>query len=255
MERNNKSSLIYGLVLILIAFLVIVAVFLMSDRSPRSDIQLPDEAPQVTDQTNFNSVGSNGFVQITVDNVLSVVETLHRPKEYQQTVVVSYGEEPDESDEKITCVTNGAVYRADFVRNGGTETLLTDGSTAWLWHSDDKHPVSVSVNGTVTIDDLMAIPTYELLLKEDPAKIVNADYVVLQDPLVQCVYVSVEEDDILREYWIELQTGLLFQATVTNEDQTVYSVYQESFELLSPEDEIFVSAFTLPDGSAPFSVE
>lgn len=254
MNRKNGSSLFYAVVLIVIAFLIVVTVFVLSEKREYSFIVLPDAYADQTAKPDAAGSDQNSFVRVTVNNVLSVVETLHRPTSYRQSYVTSYGDE-EQTTKTVTVLSNGRILRADTVSSIGESTVLTDGSVAWTWHSDDLNPVKVTLNGSISADDLIGIPTYESLLSVDPATLTDAEYIALRESPIQCIYVAAQENDMVMEYWIGIESGLLFQANASADGQQIYTTYQEDLEVLAPEDEIFSSSFVLPDGSDPFSAE
>ena len=254
MDRKNKSSLLYAAILIISAFLIVVAVFLLTQKNQSSFIILPEQQQQVSDQSPALGTEHNDFLQVTVDNVLSVVKTLHRPNSYLQKFVVFYDDNTAPA-KTVTLVSGSGKYRVDSETVFGTSTIVSDGESVWMWHSADMNPVKVLPNETVTADDLVGIPTYEGLLSVSPDTITDADHIVLPETADQCIYVSCQEDNIVTEYWIGIESGLLLQASVSVDGDQIYNSYQESLEILSPEDEIIQHSFIFPDGMSVFSEE
>lgn len=254
MNRKNNASLFRAIILIIIAFLLVVAVFLFSKRNQTSSITLPDASPEQSVPADSDGSQKPGFVQVTTDNVLAVVETLHRPSAYRQTYTVTYTEDAGHTTQKISVLINGKFLRVDTVINGGTNTVLSDGTDVWQWHTEDMRPVKIPLSAQITPDDLIGIPTYESLLSLSNSDLSRAEYVTLQQN-IDCIYVASQKDNTEIEYWIDISSGLLYLAQMTVGEQIVYTVCQGSLEILTPEDETFHQNYVLPNGSIPFSAE
>ena len=253
MKKRKTSPLIAAIVIVL-AFFLMIAVFLLSGKEQSVPITLPDAAPGQTQQQDELQTELDNFVQITPDNVQQVVKTLARPTSYHQIYTVTIAEGERRSAQIVDMWTNGDMLRADITSDTGVSSILTNKKTAFLWYSDDNVPVEIPLNDTISPDDLLGLPTYELLLNDDPAFITQASYLALQESVLQCIYVSVQDtDELLKEYWIDIDTGLLYKANITLNNQLIYSAEQEELHILAPEDEAFLDQFLLPDGSAPFS--
>ena len=258
MDRNQgrKPSVLSAMILIIIAFILIVAVFYLSGNGTDSPIVLPDNLSDQTQKPNDEISTPDNFLQVTAENVQSVVATIHRPVSYHQvcTVTITQGERT--ISQSIDIWVDGHLLRADVSSETGTASVLTDGSIAYLWHSEEDGYSSVALNNTVSVDDMLGLPTYELLLNADPATLVEASYLLLSDENTQCIYVSASSKDSLSEaYWIDISSGLLYRADFSSDGTTVYEMQQTALERLAAGDEAFSDCFMLPDGIRAFSGE
>lgn len=254
MHRNNKYSVFFAAALIIIAFLFVVAVFLLTQKNQSSFITLPEQQQEVSDSSSATGTEHKDFLQVTVENVLSVVETLQRPESYVQKIVVFYDDATTPA-KTVNLVSNRGKCRADSDTVSGTSTVVSDGKTVWMWHSDDMSPAKIDADSSVSMDDLIGIPTYESVLSEEPLTITDADYIVLPETADQCIYVTCQKENVLTEYWIGIESGLLLQASVSVDGIQIYNSYQESLEIVSPEDDSVQKSFVFPNGDPIFSEE
>ena len=253
-NKEKKPSFLSAMILIILAFVLIVTVFFLSGKNSNANILLPTERPgQIQTPDDAVSVQDN-FLKVTTENVQSVVRTMSRPASYHQICQVTLTEGPRTTSQIVDVWVDGSRLRADVSSETGTATLLTDGTTAYLWHSEEEGYSSVVLNDTVSADDLLGLPTYEQLLNVDSKSLTEAAYVVLPEQGKQCIFVSASADNGTKnEYWIDISSGLLFMATSTVNDEVLYSVQQSDLEHLAAGDEAFSDRFQLPDGYDPFS--
>lgn len=255
-KKNHKSAPLLAAVMIILAFFLMIAVFLLSGKDQSAPITLPDNAATQTQQPDTPQPTLDNFVQVTPENVQQVVETLSRPTSYHQIYTVTVAEGERKSVQIVDMWVNGTMLRADTTSDTGVSSVLTNREKIYLWYADENEPVEITLNDTISPDDLLGLPTYELLLDADSASITHANYLTLQESVLQCVYVSVNgADGLLKEYWIDIDTGLLYKANFTLNDQVIYSAVQEELNILAAEDEAFLDQFLLPDGTEPFSAE
>ena len=86
----------------------------------------------------------------------------------------------------------------------------------------------------------------------DPEQVEDADYLVLEDPQVQCIFLCAEDAHTSVRYWVNLENGLLYQSDVLERNKQIYTVTQTEYGYLAVEDESFHNRFLLPDGTDPF---
>lgn len=257
-QKNwNRSSWI-GLIAVLLVVGLLLTFFLSQQSRPEEEqIILPNVPYQPSVQTAPEQLPETSFVQVTPDNVLSVLETMGRPKYYHQVYSVTVGDE-GRSSQTVEVWSNEEVLHAELFDGRRTKTILTNGQAAYLWYDGDEKAAAVKLDYSATIDELLGLPTYENLLVLEQEQIIDAGFLVLEDPQVQCIYVASQDQltegpyPVVRRYWVDAETGLLFKADILENSKQVYSVTQEWYELLAAEDEIFQDRFLLPDGTDPF---
>lgn len=256
-RRSYKPFLAVSIAVLLV--LVILLAFLFENRhgKDRDAIVLPEPPAESVVQEAVEQPSADDFVQVSTDNVRSVLQSMSRPSSYHQSYTVTVGSDETQASRSIKLWVNGSLIHAEIFDGIRTKTILTDGKTAYLWYDGDTEALSVPLDETVSPEDLLGLLSPDYLLSMDPVQILDADFLVLEDPQqVQCIYVcSQDAEFVTSRYWINLDTGLLYKADVLELSKQVYVLKQDSFEQLASEDEAFSDRFLLPDGSAPFSTE
>ena len=254
MEQQTKQSKLWFLLgaAALIILLLAVVLFTQSvQQKQEQSIVLPElrQSDPVSEP-----VGSDfSFAEVSAKNVQQVIETLQRPDCYHQVLTLTTETFPESTDANAELWRCGRLLRAEITQNGVTQTLLTDGSVFYLWYDGDRTAARVEAPDA-TADELIGLPTYEVILSLAPEKIREASFVSLQEPEAQsCVFVDCEHDGLQQYYWIGLQSGLLFRQTTLQHSQPIFSAQQTLLEPLGENDAVFSDRFLLPDGTAPFS--
>lgn len=258
MNRDRRSyKLFWAVSIAVVLVLVILFAFLFENRSgtDRESIVLPDPPSEVSVQKPTEQPPADDFVQVSADNVLSILQSMSRPSSYHQVYSVTVGVDETQALRQVELWINGSLIHAEIFDGARTKTILTDGETAYLWYDGDTEALYVPLEQTVLPEDLMGLLSPDYLLSIAPEQITDADFLVLEDPKqVQCLYVcSQDAEYVTSRYWIDLGTGLLYKADVLELSKQVYVLKQDSFEQLAAEDEAFSDRFILPDGSTPFS--
>lgn len=252
-KRERSLTSMWTFVVVGLALIFLIAVFALSQRSTSSTILLPDDMQETTPVAPGKTSDEDMFVQVSAENVLSVIETLHRPTAYHQTSTLVLNADEAQLIRLADVWTNGVYMRADISDPYQTVSYLTDGQEAYIWYHDDKTPVKIALDGSMSCDDMIGLLTYETLLETDPEELFYAEHTVLNDPFVQCVYVSTVKEDRETRYWVDLNTGLLYMAEVTENGEQIYYMEQSALELLAEDDAAFADWFILPDGTNPFT--
>ncbi|MGI6039479.1 MAG: hypothetical protein ACOYBG_04635 [Eubacteriales bacterium] len=194
------------------------------------------------------------YLDITPENVQSVIKNLRRPENYTIEIEVEYHWSSGSS--KVTRRTWGAggVVRwqqFDLTGNPTINYICTD-EAIYVWEEGEKSYITYD-NGEFSIDDYGQIPTYEDILGADKADIVSASYEDQNSvPCVKTVIVD-RESGYTKVYWVALESGFLWNAELLEGDRTIYrmSVIPTSFSTDRPN----TSIFSLPDGSNPLMSE
>jgi hypothetical protein len=255
-NQEKKISFLSAAILIVIAFFLIITVFFLSGQNSNTSILLPDGLPTHTQKPDNAVSEQDNFLKVSTDNVQAVVRTLSRPVSYHQMYHVTLSQGDRSISQIVDIWVDGPFLRADISSETGTASILTDGSIAYLWHSDEEGYSDVVLNETISVDDLLGLPTYELLSDIDPATLTEAAYLVLPEYNNQCIFVSSSaSDEVTNSYWIDISSGLLFMANSSVQGQTFYTVQQKELDRLASDDEAFSDRLLLPDGRDPFSGE
>lgn len=255
-ERHSYKPLLAVSIAVLLVLVILLA-FLFENRhgKGRDSIILPDPPAENVVQEPTEQSSADDFVQVSADNVLSVLRSMSKPASYHQNYTVTVGSDETQATRSIELWVNGKLTHAEIFDGIRTKTILSDGSTAYLWYNDETEALSFPLEQTISPEDLLGLLSPDYLLSIAPEQIKDADYLVLEDPQqVQCIYVcSQDAEYVTSRYWIDLDTGLLYKADVLELSRQVYVLKQDAFELLASEDEAFSDRFLLPNGTAPFA--
>ncbi len=257
----NRSSGIRTLVIALVSALVLVglilaAFFLLSGARGGAGITLPEQT-QPAAPPEAGSVEEGLFLEVTPENVVGVIATLSRPASYHQNLTLTTAWSDGSAERTAELYVSGGLVRVDVTDGGTVRSCLSDGKTAYLWYQDDNIVTSFALGSTLTLDDLMGVPTYEDVLKSEPGAVTDAGFVSLADlDGRNCIYVQVASDGgYVDSYWVDVATGLLCRADTVSGEMLIYQLRETLSETLLASDELFSAAFVLPDGTAPFSLE
>ena len=254
-RKNNRSVLVVGAALILVVALVLIFVLLQPEND-REGIVLPTPQTDVPADPVTQESEQEEFLQITTDNVLDALRSLERPLHYNQTYEVAVGVDDVRAARTVELWVSGSLIHAEVSDGSKVRSVLTDGVTAWLWYDVDPNPISVQLSASVTTEDLLGLPGFDYLSTLETMPVEEADYLMLQEPQAQCIYVCARGGaDETNRWWINLENGLLCRADALETSQLVYEVRQTFFALLAEGDASFTGKFALPDGTEPFSAE
>lgn len=208
-------------------------------------ITLPARTPESeTDDDKNNAVDLN-ILSITPATVQAAVSTLSRPTSYQRTQIVAIYWNGGESTTTAQVSVHGGVTRIDTTLKDGTvcHTLLSD-EISCVWYDDETEWTTMRAQ-QFSADALQRMPTYESVLELDVTQIVQAKY-CLHDG-VYCIYIQTAPnlDGYAERYWISTQSGLLYAAERTVNDDVIYR-FSATEPGIDPLDE---TRFFLPNGS------
>ncbi len=217
-------------------------------------IILPEEpatfAPIEDGPSTAPSASDDAFVrvEITPENVQSVIETLSRPDAYSADLRLTrrYYDTSTTTLRKIH--RRDALLACSFYSASGTleKSLVTDGDRCYTWLTENG-AVSENALGNASYDSLQNTPTYEDLLALEPSQIHSASYSVVAGE--DCITVMTVDPESGYEdtYHIAISSGLLLQFSREKDGQQRLFLEMTGFDLARPED----SAFFLPDGTMP----
>lgn len=258
--HSSKAAWIVAAAVCLILLLLIV-LFVSNNRADTTEsIVLPSSpvnpSPEDKQDEALANNPNSDFVTITNQNVATVLQTLSRPTAYYQSYSVTVESEGTQNVKTVELWANKGLLHAEVSDGLQTQSIVTDGQRLYLWYDDAKQYVSLELPQGVAPEDILGLPDFDAFLKLSQAMVLEADYLLLEEPQIQCIYVAAKEaEDIVCSYWVNLENGLMYQAEAYDGDRRVYSVVQTDFDFLAVEDERFSDRFLLPDGTLPFTEE
>ncbi len=258
---TNRSSSVKTLIIALASALVLVglilaAFFILTRSDDGRGITLPTQT-QTEIEPDPSDADERLFLQVSTQNVSDVVATLSRPSSYHQTLMLTTVWADGSHDRMVEIWVSDGICRVDLEEGDTVRSCLSDGQTVYLWYQDDMVVTTFTIDKTVTLDDLMGIPTYESLLSVDAESITDAGYLTLDDMGGRsCVYAQLtDRNGFTDSFWVDVSTGLLCRADSLNGQELIYKLRETEVEVLLASDEVFSTAFTLPNGSMPFASE
>lgn len=254
----SKAVWAVSAAVIVVVVLLILLFITQTPSAGQESIVLPpaQEAPSLESEAPSQEDAEEddgSYFEVTNDNVVMALQTLNRPAAYHQSYTVTVGSDTVQASRNVDFWVNGQFLHAEISDEHQTRSVISDGNTAYIWYETDDDFVSVSLSSGTTIEDILGLPAFDSYLTLKPDMVVDSDYLVLEDPSVQCIFVCTQDESFgTSRYWINLDNGLLYQSDVLENSNQVYSIRQTFFETLAMEDESFRDRFLLPDGSAPF---
>ena len=255
-KNINKSALAVSVSLFVVLILLVGTFILSQMRFNKENIVLPIGPADTGIAPAPEDLMKNDLVQVTRDNVVKVLETLHRPSYFHQQLEVVVGINYPKATRYVELWVSGELIHAEITSSvtNRVKSIITDGTTAWIWYDTDFAPVSVELPSNASMEDLLGIPSFDFLHHLQRADIAEAGYSLFEDTTQQCIYVTTKESENSRDtYWVDLKTGLLQSAVVTEGDDISYRLRSTSMEILAQKDDSYEGRFCLPDGSKPFT--
>lgn len=254
-KTRSRQTLIVALALAAAVLLLLFGAFLISRRSNRNEqIHLPDP-PAPAEQPVIPEAQGSELMQISSGNALDVLKSLSRPSSYHRTAEIQILSDAGQTTQTVEMWVNQDLVRADIITAFDNKHILTDGKTLYLWY-DGEESIELTASEGMSVEDLAGIPDYESILGFPIRSLLDAKLVQMdQNEGTGTVYVSAAQSDVTLNYWISLDTGLLFKQEMLQDDQQIYALDQVSLEILADGDDAFLHVFCLPDGSEPFTAE
>lgn len=250
MNKQQNTYFLITLAAIFIAIFVLLLLFVpdmgatLINPVPEFPPEIGEPAPGVSEPVNK--------IDISKENVKSVVAALARPSEYYtetQSILSYTGGSATYNRRKW--VKNGRT-RIDVMNNYGTAVshAIYAGGNVFLWRPGDRTYYKTA-EGSISPDDLQMMMTYEDILKASDESILTAQYT--QYDGINCIYAEVSDPKLLytERYWVSVSTGLLVYGQTLNESGSViYSITALRTDISPQNDEIF----ELPDGTNALTV-
>ena len=242
------------LTLIIIAVFCVLAVLsllFLFRGAETPEVRLAEPPADTEDQGAPDNPAS--LIEITPDNVQSVIATLERTEAYSRTISQThywaYGTASSAAEIEIW-VTPTALR---ITRDNGENMILT-AAEFHIWFEGRPHqtrPVTAGLGESLEqiLDEFQGIPSYETVLELDPAQIIEAGYVLQNiDGVYEYTIYLVFETGVLGyvdRYYISLSSGLLITMVTIDGDIPIFRMETLSLTLEAPEEDVF----TLPDGT------
>lgn len=212
---------------------------------PTAVVSSPGSTPAGPDSDEFQ------LLEITIDNVQAVIESLSRPSSYLRAIILDTYLDQGKVSYHITAWVKNKVCKTSASRIGGNQvanTIVTE-EYVYIWYGDeyDYRRVKLGQESPEQVaDEYQKIPTYEEILLLDKEDILEAGYAEYESE--PCIYVKANTGLLgyTYEYYVSARTGLLVLAETFDGDTLIHSTAAGSPNLSEPSDDVF----RLPDGSS-----
>lgn len=250
---SSKRMLIIVAASICFIALMVCVSFIVSNSS-RSGIEVK-LADVKSGEDGFDEYAAPAYesvqrVEITPDNVQTVIQTIDRPDTYNRMFSVESFWEGGSSTKTLDVFAVGE-NTAMLVSGGERDkNIIVAGGSLYIWYTGDsdyyKGPADAFGDAKRTSDEYQMLITYEDIIALPRDSILNAGYTEYGGEL--CVYVTYRSGDLdyITTCYISARLGLVTAAEIHDGDMMVYKMYSEQC-VIGEQD---MSIFTLPDGTS-----
>ena len=245
MKKRTALMFSAGLFLIVLAVLII---FLMNGSlKSQGNIVLPQGSAQIEEAEDIARRNRRTVTEITVttDNVQAVVASLSRPVSYSYAAEKTYYYQNTSSLSVCLVRVSGEFGRVDLFDTDGKvqKQLIYTRSDLYMWGRGDTTYYTSSRDG-FTLENEAGLPTYESVLELEADAIVEAGLKEHNGRL--CIYLisAYEQGRYTREWYIEIDSGLLYSCDTRDRDRLIWSVVCRDMTIGQQDSALFV----LPNG-------
>lgn len=226
-----------------LAFCVVIVVILLLFWSGSSQKQplIPDIPQEETSSSSSTNNLDYLQVEITPQNVQSVIAALSRPDSYYiETKSELYYDDRNSAYLRRKW-TRGSWSRVDLFNAENTVTMhviFTDQS-AFFWYPDSSRYTRLPA-GDFTADEVQMMMTYEDILELKEENIIDAKLTRLNGE--DCVYAEVVRPELgyTERYWVSAANGLLLLGQTLKDGDLIYSVQMIEMDPAIPGDDVFM---------------
>ncbi len=256
MKKSNMAQAAAAAALLLTA-MALTSLYLSHRQTSRTGtVALPPEQSGPAGQPAEPGPMADG-VAVDTGNVLRVIRTLDRPREYTFEVesTLSYYSVSDTL--RVRGAVKGRRSKLQMVSAAGAveKEVVVAPSGYYAWQAGQASLYSGALGGdwpqdgdlAAFCDEASRIPTYEDVLalgEQNPDCLLDAGYA--QRDGQACIYVLVDNplSGAQDSYYISIDTGLLYEARSEKKGRIIYQMKQTAFQ----REAVAESQFTLPNG-------
>ncbi len=251
MNRRKMMIFAYGSAFVI---LVILAFYLfdISGKTPAVILPTPNVSSSAASPRPGGNTGINGkTLEVTADNVQSVIATINRQENYSEKITVTSLWTGGKAEYKITAFARSGSYRLSVSGPSvtGKNIIIAEGKV-YVWYDGSGSYYSGNAGTeTALYDRFEMIPTYEEILKLTKDDILEAGFI--QYNTEPCIYVRAQSGEFsyFYEYYVSVNTGLLTAAFTYDDKTLIYSMAADSVAPTVPSADMF----KLPDGKSAVS--
>lgn len=249
MKNQKISSYAFTAILVILVTLIFIIIFSPAVTSSVVN-SIPTYPPNTTSPGDTEILENPDYsqIEITKENVQSVIRAMARPVEYYYETKSTLSHSGGSKSYPRKKWTNGKLSRVDIIAENATTTMtvIYSPNAVYMWRPGHTRYYQ-SKPGDFTADNSQMMMVYEDVLELEIENILDAKYVVYNS--LPCIYVEALNpvSGYKNRYWISAETGLLaFGQTAKSDGSVIYTV--EAVEtIVSPQE---ASTFLLPTGEA-----
>lgn len=244
---KKRTALMFSAGLFLIVLAVLIILLMNGSMKSQGSIVLPQGSAQIEEAEDIARRNHRTVTEITVtkDNVQAVVASLSRPASYSYAAEKTYYYQSASSLSVCLVRVSGELGRIDLFDTEGKvqKQLIYTRSDLYMWGRGDSSYYTSSRN-SFTLENEAGLPTYESVLELDSADIVDAGLKEHNGRL--CVYLTsaYEQGRYTREWYIEIDSGLLYSCDIKDNGRLIWSVVCRDMTIGQQDSSLFV----LPNG-------
>ncbi len=249
MKNQKISSYAFTAILVILVTLIFIIIFSPAVTSSVVN-SIPTYPPNTTspDTTEILENPDYSQIEITKENVQSVIRAMTRPSEYYYETKSTLFHSGGNKSYPRKKWTNNKLERVDIISENGTTTMtvIYSPSAVYMWRPGQTRYYRTNP-GDFTADTSQMIMVYEDVLKLESKNILDAKYTIYNS--LPCIYVEALNPltGYKSRYWISTDTGLLAFGQMLGLNDTVIYTVEATQTVVSPQDS---SIFLLPDGAS-----
>ena len=243
-HREKKRILLIALVLVAIALPLGLFVFQDADTP---EVILAEGVPPGDATAQTPPQNPLAHVEITVENVQSVIATLERPEYYSREISKTrYWSAGEGSATTRTEIWSGP--EALRIQRDDGENMIFTRNRYYIWFAGGSyiaHPITAAMGESFDrmLDEFQGIPSYETVLDVERSQIIEAGYtlLVVDGEEQYVIYVEVRGGTLgyVDRYYISLFSGLLVGVETRDGDIPIYRMETIRLRLEMPPEAVF----------------
>ena len=245
--KMNKTAIITALAVFTVLAAVLTSFLrIRSAEAHMPQIELPAREADTTDVIGEVLAGTKNAslpLEITKENVLTLAASMKRPAEYYAEMTVTLYWDGGETSTQSRVWRKNGLSRVSYVEGGVSYVCLISGENTWIWEQGSSRYNSF-MTGDFTADSAAHLPCYEDLAGLDRSEVTDCGTEFSDG--INCLYLRTEENGVIRDWYIELESGLLRRVNEYRDGVLKYSAVASVITAGQLED----SRFLLPDGSS-----
>ncbi len=246
MNKQKKRTAWFVAFLAVVVMLALILVYhIIFHKDQATIIALPDPVVTVQAEQLPASSQEDLFIDLGPENLQGFLSAIQAAESFSCTYTTTLTTISGKRIRTIQIWKKQDQLRAVISDGQTIRNLLLCDHVLWLWYNSDMRVVEIA-NPSVDFLDFCGIPTVQRFLDDWSGYITDCSYetAVSGESILLVTGCNNTEGQTCQ---ISLDTGMLLQTSKWDESGTFYEVMQTDYQILTPADEDYQSAFDLPD--------